>query len=1258
MINSLIDEINLLLSRPVGSVTKRVSVDIVHPRDQLKRLRSHLEKLTEDNHLNNLDQQYQGLIAHLQEKISINRQTSDDISAESKKLEIFPPTTVKLEPSNLFSDKSDFSMENRTVYQIEEHSPFLNDYMIASRQQLMNRLGEKQIKTVEKFADVIGGFSELWELLKNRQVSIYQVHCRDTILDSNHKTTQHAKGRVVQVDNEDYLNIKIKVDFHPDYRLIDSNTGNSQSVKVYTKTQFVFGFQEINPPLSLQEVKDKKDKLEADKKQREIRSHKNQELRIKTNVLLEDLENQELRIRTNILLEDLENIFEQDFDSSDFFYNLKCSQYISFESYNIRKLDFLNRKKKEDLLENLEELLRKHLFVEADEFYQLQCKNYINLRNYELKKKPFLMEKKNLLLLDLDKILMTSFIEANVFYYHELQSYISQHEYNAKKQNFVQSWIKSHLNNNADLEQSIAIGSVNSHVQLIARAGSGKTSTLVNRAIFLQKHCGIKPSEILLLAFNRKAAQEIRERLQNHLQNDLPYAMTFHALAYALVRPSQTLSYNESGGQQAQTHLIQSVINDHLKDSVYRERIKSLMIRRFKAEWFYLMRKEFNLTEEERLASRRTKPQMGIDGVTYKSIGEKFIADFLFEHDIPFIYERNFWWGYGEERTNYHPDFTILKKVGNKKGIVIEYFGLQGDPDYDRQSQKKRQYWQNHPDFFFVEINPSNWSYSSGRNALEQHLSQVLTEIGLRFRRLTETQLWAKVDKRAINRFDKAMTNFIGRCRKKCWTPNQLSAEINNRNFDPNSEIDNIEREFLHLAEDFYVAYLNLLQQRNEEDFDGIMQRSAQKVNEGKTVFVNRDFRGDLRDIKYIMIDEYQDFSLLFHNLISAIRKHNQQALFFCVGDDWQAINSFAGADLYFYENFKEIFQPSHTLSITTNYRSGSQIVDIGNKLMSNRGVLAKPSTQSEGEIQLVDIAKFQMTPIEEQEHNFDLNAILIRLISKLINDGKEITLLSRNNDLQNAGYRIRTTIDGVKYFDKRIEIEELRKSLLDKLKLTDEQRKRIDISTTHKYKGKEKQVIIVLDADRYGNIHPDSIFNRIFGDDEIKLFEDERRLLYVALTRAKNELFIVTNSFDSSPFIAGLTKTMQPKEVDWANYPVPMTEKRFILVKVSNQQGRGSSPTREINEFLRSESYRFDGNLMYWYKVELIQTFLANGSRLQYLIERNWSSQANGIEVNFCNEKGISKAAYLANNGKWTCNFDNFKQSKPDEYDYDDDPF
>ena len=60
----------------------------------------------------------------------------------------------------------------------------------------------------------------------------------------------------------------------------------------------------------------------------------------------------------------------------------------------------------------------------------------------------------------------------------------------------------------------------------------------------------------------------------------------------------------------------------------------------------------------------------------------------------------------------------------------------------------------------------------------------------------------------------------------------------------------------------------------------------------------------------------------------------------------------------------------------------------------------------------------------------------------------------------------------------------------------------------------------------------------------------------------------------------------------------------------------------------------------------------------LEYLSERNWSSQSKGVEVNLCNEQEEILASYLATNGSWACNFDNFNQSKPDEYDYADIPF
>ncbi|RYD72281.1 MAG: hypothetical protein EOP84_23420, partial [Verrucomicrobiaceae bacterium] len=54
-------------------------------------------------------------------------------------------------------------------------------------------------------------------------------------------------------------------------------------------------------------------------------------------------------------------------------------------------------------------------------------------------------------------------------------------------------------------EQYSAISSVNGNVQVVARAGSGKTLTLVNRSEFLANHCGVSPSQIMLLAFNKKA---------------------------------------------------------------------------------------------------------------------------------------------------------------------------------------------------------------------------------------------------------------------------------------------------------------------------------------------------------------------------------------------------------------------------------------------------------------------------------------------------------------------------------------------------------------------------------------------------------------------------------------------------------------------------------------------------------------------------------------------------------------------------------
>ena len=67
--------------------------------------------------------------------------------------------------------------------------------------------------------------------------------------------------------------------------------------------------------------------------------------------------------------------------------------------------------------------------------------------------------------------------------------------------------------------------------------------------------------------------------------------------------------------------------------------------------------------------------------------------------------------------------------------------------------------------------------------------------------------------------------------------------------------------------------------------------RAIEKINSGIYHFQKKKYVGNLKTLKYILIDEFQDFTELFYKCIKEIKTLNHNAKFFCVGDDWQAIN-------------------------------------------------------------------------------------------------------------------------------------------------------------------------------------------------------------------------------------------------------------------------------------------------------------------------------------------------------------------------------
>ena len=299
------------------------------------------------------------------------------------------------------------------------------------------------------------------------------------------------------------------------------------------------------------------------------------------------------------LLKSLRECFEQDFLNADedfkkatSFYRTQCTAHISPEEYETEKTNYLKRvkqerraeeerreqarreKEKQALLKSLRECFEQDFlnadkdFKTATSFYRTRCKAHISNQEYQIERTKYFKRLKQEQRVAAERILREcfeqDFLSADEFYQAICIDHISREEYETEKINYVQSWAEGRLDPKPDCEQAAAIGAVEGHVQVIARAGSGKTATLVSRALFLQEHCGVSPDEMLLLAFNRKAAGEMRNRLTSYLQDSIPHTMTFHALAYAMVQPGKILFDEEIPNNESRA--IQDMIDRYSRD--------------------------------------------------------------------------------------------------------------------------------------------------------------------------------------------------------------------------------------------------------------------------------------------------------------------------------------------------------------------------------------------------------------------------------------------------------------------------------------------------------------------------------------------------------------------------------------------------------------------------------------------------------------------------------------------------------------------
>lgn len=284
----------------------------------------------------------------------------------------------------------------------------------------------------------------------------------------------------------------------------------------------------------------------------------------------------------------------------------------------------------------------------------------------------------------------------------------------------------------------------------------------------------------------------------------------------------------------------------------------------------------------------------------------------------------------------------------------------------------------------------------------------------------------------------------------------------------------------------------------------------------------DQNLRTDAYD--HILIDEYQDISAQRYKLIKKLLDHNPKCKLFCVGDDWQSIMSFSGSNLNFFVDFAQYFPNPAITKISTNYRSTKTIVDAGADLIKHNTScqIQKPTISNRKDQKAITVIKSPHRIEYEGNYHRDMAEDCLKRITEYIKRGyrpRDILVLSRClRTRAQHGYIFLSSIGTF--------IEKAKENGIDLAYDEIDPQNKVRLLTAHKSKGLEAKVVFLLNVTRgmYGfpcEIEDPAIYEPAkvnYPPQDRK--EEERRLFYVAMTRAIEDLYIYTWTPATSEFI------------------------------------------------------------------------------------------------------------------------------------------
>ena len=699
----------------------------------------------------------------------------------------------------------------------------------------------------------------------------------------------------------------------------------------------------------------------------------------------------------------------------------------------------------------------------------------------------------------------------------------------------------SNVEGNAlDFQQRGSVYCDEDNILVVAGAGSGKTSTIAGKVKYLTKRLNIDSQKILLISFTKKSADEMEDRIKKTMS--IPISVkTFHKLGLDIISDVELKKPSIFSLNQSQKHqILQSFINNLASDDVFINKFVKFITYKlappkddFESDSQnadYL--KEQNLTSFKKIEKIDGRGNKIIYDEVLKSQEEVYIARFLYENQIEYKYEESYEIKTASKKFGqYKPDFYLPKY-----NIYIEHFGIDknGHPapwfkNGSKYIQGIRWKREEHRKNKTKLIETYSWQQKEGM--LLRSLELKLEKAGVILNPIPHKELYKLLKKnkpREIEKITELILTFLELYKN------------NNENIENlyNRASNERERQFLDLFEQILKEYEDYLKREKEIDFSDM-------INMATKFILNNKYKSKY---EYIIIDEFQDISKSRYNLVKALLYQKPSTKLFCVGDDWQSIYRFAGSDIGLFTNFVEYFKSSplegysRSTSIyylETTYRFGEKLIDISTDFILQNPNQIKKELKCNSHYQTFgDYRVAFMNPLKIHTYNDPKRNN--EKASKTLNNVLESIISSEDSQakyFKEKGYNIISILILGRYYSDKKVIDNTQNIIKHKQKDSDyiynkNNNFTIRFSTVHSSKGLEADYIIILNCNSgtYGfpsEISDDPLLRFLLSQSDQFPNGEERRLFYVAITRAKREVHILSNKNYPSKFVKELSIEM-----------------------------------------------------------------------------------------------------------------------------------